>query len=90
MGGTVHGSGSSGARRELRGRAGWGRTKVNVVVKPSLAGPARFLAPLLARRLRRHARRDIARLRERLSAGIGIIAGFFAPVADWVEALLIA
>jgi uncharacterized membrane protein len=72
------------------GLDGGARTKVNVVVEPSLGGPARFLAPVLGRRLRHHARRDIARLRERLSAGLGIAAGFLAPVADWADALLIA
>ncbi len=68
---------------------GNGKTRVGVVVAPTLGGPARFFAPLLARRLRHHAKRDVARLRARLNAGIGVIAGLFAPVADWADALLI-
>jgi uncharacterized membrane protein len=68
---------------------GDGQTHVKVVVEPTLGGPAKFLAPLLARRLRHHARRDIARLRARLSAGLAILAGFLAPVADWAETLLV-
>jgi uncharacterized protein YndB with AHSA1/START domain len=67
---------------------GDGRTHVAVVVEPVLAGPARLFAFVLAPRLRHHARRDIARLRERLSAGLAILVGVLAPVADWAEALL--
>ena len=68
---------------------GGGRTKVQVVVEPKLGGPARLLAPLLARRLRHHARRDVARLRERLGAGLATVIGLLAPVGEWAEALLI-
>ena len=67
---------------------GNGSTKVSVVVEPTLGGPTRFLAPLLMRRLRHHARRDIARLRDRLNASLGVLAGVLAPVADWAEGLL--
>ncbi len=58
------------------------------MVEPKLGGPARLFAPLLGRRLRHHARRDIARLREKLGAGLTVIAGFLAPLADSAQALL--
>jgi hypothetical protein len=47
-----------------------------------------LLAPFLGLLLRRHARRDVARLRERLGSGLAIVAGFLAPITDWAEALV--